>query len=105
VRAATTDFSKALAKEVAPFSIQANVVAPNYLYSEVHYPKGRFVDSAEGRELIARTVPCGRLGRPEEVGALIAFLAPRKSVKLPQRVQNSECSRMAPMETGPRSRL
>jgi 3-oxoacyl-[acyl-carrier protein] reductase len=57
VCAATTDFSKALAKEVAPFSIQANVVAPNYLYSEVHYPKGRFVDSAEGRELIARTVP------------------------------------------------
>ena len=79
VRAATTAFAKALAKEVAPFGIQANVVAPNYLYSEMYYPKARFVDSAVGRELIARTVPFGRLGRPEEVGALIAFLASGKS--------------------------
>ena len=79
VRAATTAFAKALAKEVAPFGIQANVVAPNYLYSEMYYPKARFVDSAEGRELIARTVPFGRLGRPEEIGAVIAFLASGKS--------------------------
>jgi len=79
VRAATTAFAKALAKEVAPFGIQANVVAPNYLYSEMYYPKARFVDSVEGRELIVRTVPFGRLGRPEEVGALIAFLASGKS--------------------------
>jgi NAD(P)-dependent dehydrogenase (short-subunit alcohol dehydrogenase family) len=79
VRAATTAFAKTLAKEVAPFGIQANVVAPNYLYSELYYPKARFVDSAEGRELIARTVPFERLGQPEEIGALIAFLASGKS--------------------------
>jgi len=79
VRAATTAFAKAVAKEVAPFGIQANVVAPNYLYSEMYYPKARFVDSTEGREVIARTVPFGRLGQPEEVGALIAFLASGKS--------------------------
>jgi 3-oxoacyl-[acyl-carrier protein] reductase len=79
VRAATTAFAKALAKEVAPFGIQANVVAPNYLYSEMYYPKARFVDSAEGRDLIACTVPFGRLGQPEEVGALICFLASGKS--------------------------
>jgi len=79
VRAATTAFAKAVAKEVAPFGIQANVVAPNYLCSEMYYPKARFVDNVEGRELIARTVPFGRLGRPEEVGALIAFLASGKS--------------------------
>ena len=79
VRAATTAFAKALAKEVAAFGIQANVVAPNYLYSEMYYPKARFVDSAEGRDLIACTVPFGRLGQPEEVGALISFLASGKS--------------------------
>jgi NAD(P)-dependent dehydrogenase (short-subunit alcohol dehydrogenase family) len=56
VRAATTAFANALAKEVAPFSIQANVVAPNYLYSEMYYPKGRFVDCAEGREFTAPLV-------------------------------------------------
>src|SRR5437899_876787 len=31
VRAANTAFAKALAEEVAPFGIQANVVAPNYV--------------------------------------------------------------------------
>lgn len=75
LRAATTAFAKALAKEAAPFGIQANVVAPNYLYSELYYPRARFIDDAEGREVIARTVPMGRLGEQQEIGALIAFLA------------------------------
>jgi NAD(P)-dependent dehydrogenase (short-subunit alcohol dehydrogenase family) len=79
LRAATTAFAKALSKEAAPFGIQSNVVAPNYLYSEMYYPKARFVDTPEGREFIARTVPFGRLGQPEEAGALIAFLASGKS--------------------------
>jgi NAD(P)-dependent dehydrogenase (short-subunit alcohol dehydrogenase family) len=75
LRAATTAFAKALAKEAAPFGVQANVVAPNYLYSEMYYPRARFVDDPAGRALIAEKVPFGRLGEPEEVGALIAFLA------------------------------
>jgi 3-oxoacyl-[acyl-carrier protein] reductase len=53
---------------------------PGALYSEMYYPKARFVDSAEGRELIAHSVSFGRLGQPEELAALIAFLA---SGKLP----------------------
>jgi 3-oxoacyl-[acyl-carrier protein] reductase len=79
LRAATTAFAKALAKEAAPFGVQANVVAPNYLYSEMYYPRARFIDDPTGRDTIARTVPFGRLGRQEEVGALIAFLASGKS--------------------------
>jgi NAD(P)-dependent dehydrogenase (short-subunit alcohol dehydrogenase family) len=79
LRAATTTFAKALAKEAAPFGIQANVVGPNYLHSEMYYPRARFVDDAAGREAIAHTVPFGRLGRPEEVGELIAFLASGRS--------------------------
>lgn len=79
LRAATTAFAKAVAKEAAPFGIQANVVAPNYLYSEMYYPRARFIDNSAGREAIANTVPFGRLGQPKEVGALIAFLASGKS--------------------------
>ncbi|HLY91223.1 MAG TPA: SDR family oxidoreductase [Acetobacteraceae bacterium] len=79
LRAGATAFAKALAKEAAPFGIQANVVAPNYLYSEMYYPRARFVDDLAGREAIARIVPFGRLGQPEEVGALIAFLASGRS--------------------------
>ncbi len=79
LRAATTAFAKALAKEAAPFGVQANVVAPNYLYSEMYYPRARFIDDPTGRDTIARAVPFGRLGQQEEVGALIAFLASGKS--------------------------
>jgi NAD(P)-dependent dehydrogenase (short-subunit alcohol dehydrogenase family) len=75
LRAATTAFAKALAKEAAPFGIQANVVAPNYLASEMYYPRARFVDDPAGRAAIAEKVPFGRLGEPDEVGALIAFFA------------------------------
>jgi 3-oxoacyl-[acyl-carrier protein] reductase len=79
LRAATTAFAKALAVEAAPFGIQANVVGPNYLASELYYPNSRFVDDPAGREEITRIVPFGRLGQPSEVGALIAFLASGKS--------------------------
>jgi NAD(P)-dependent dehydrogenase (short-subunit alcohol dehydrogenase family) len=79
LRAATTAFAKALAAEGAPFGIQANVVAPNYLYSEQYYPRAQFVDDPVGRDLIARQVPFGRLGEQAEVGALIAFLASGRS--------------------------
>ena len=79
LRAATTAFARALAKEVAPFGIQANVIAPNYLASELYYPPARFVDDPAGRDAIARLVPFGRLGDPDEVGALVAFFATGKS--------------------------
>jgi len=79
VRAGATAFARALAKEAAPFGIQVNVVAPNYLYSEMYYPRAKFVDDPVGRDQIARTVPFGRLGEPEEVGELVAFLASGRS--------------------------
>ena len=78
-RAATTAFAKALAKEAAPYQIQVNVVAPNYLASELYYPRARFVDDPAGRAKIAELVPFGRLGRPDEVGGLIAFLTSGQS--------------------------
>jgi 3-oxoacyl-[acyl-carrier protein] reductase len=79
LRAATTAFAKALAKEVAQFGVQSNVVGPNYLYSELYYPRARFVDDPTGCAEIAKLVPFGRLGEQDEVGALIAFLASGKS--------------------------
>lgn len=79
IRAGTTAFAQALSKEVAAFGVQVNVVAPNYLYSEMYYPRARFVDDEEGRRIITNTVPTGRLGTPEEVGELIAFLVSGRS--------------------------
>lgn len=79
VRAATTAFAKALAVEAAPYGLQVNVVAPNYLESEMYYPHARYVDDPNGRQLIQSTVPAGRLGRQEEVGQLIEFLTSGRS--------------------------
>ncbi|MBK8158386.1 MAG: SDR family oxidoreductase [Rhodospirillaceae bacterium] len=79
VRAATTAFAKTLAKELAQFQVQVNVVAPNYLASELYYPRARFVDDPSGRAMIAALVPFGRLGTPDEVGELIAFFASGRS--------------------------
>jgi 3-oxoacyl-[acyl-carrier protein] reductase len=79
IRAGATAFALALAREVAGFGIQVNVVAPNYLYSEMYYPRARYIDDPRGREQIAGIVPMGRLGTPEEVGELIAFLASGRS--------------------------
>ncbi len=75
VRAAATTFALCLARETANAGIQVNVVAPNYLYSEMYYPHARFIDDPVGRRHIADTVPAGRLGTPQEAGELIAFLA------------------------------
>ena len=79
IRAATTAFAQALAREAAPHQIQVNVVEPNYLYSEAYYPRATFLDTEEGRTRIAARVPMGRLGTPEEVGELIAFLVSGRS--------------------------
>jgi len=79
IRAATTAFAQALAREAAPYGIQVNVVAPNYLYSEAYYPRARFIDDPQGREQIASKVPLGRLGNPEEIGELVGFLASGRS--------------------------
>ncbi len=79
VRAGTTAFALALAREAAPFGIPVNVVAPNYLYSEAYYPRAKFIDDPAGRASIAAKVPLGRLGEPREIGELIAFLASGRS--------------------------
>lgn len=88
IRASTTAFALALAKEAAPFGIQVNVLAPNYLYSEAYYPRARFIDNPEGRERIAAIVPMGRLGEPEEAGEAIAFLVSGRSPFMTGQILN-----------------
>jgi NAD(P)-dependent dehydrogenase (short-subunit alcohol dehydrogenase family) len=50
LRAATTAFAKPCQRRRRLSALQANVVAPNYLYSEMYYPKARFVDATERNE-------------------------------------------------------
>jgi 3-oxoacyl-[acyl-carrier protein] reductase len=81
VRAAVTGFARTLANEVAPHGITVNNVLPGYTRTErlVHLAehnassRGTAVDEAYGQW--EREIPMGRLGEPDELAALIAFLA------------------------------
>jgi NAD(P)-dependent dehydrogenase (short-subunit alcohol dehydrogenase family) len=61
---------RTLAKEVARHNIRVNVVAPGYIETPMldGLPEG-FSD------FIVKKTPLQRLGKPEEIGALVAFLA------------------------------
>ena len=67
-KAALHGASKSLAREMASRGISVNVVAPGVI-------EGRLADAAFPPEAIKALVPAGRPGRPEEVAALVAFLA------------------------------
>jgi 3-oxoacyl-[acyl-carrier protein] reductase len=63
-------FTKALARELGPFNIQVNAVAPGLIESDVvsKMPK-------EKVEAIIKSSSLGRIGKPEEVAQAVLFLA------------------------------
>ena len=69
-KAALVGFTKALAKEVGPSGINVNCVAPGYIDTEMNSA----FDESTVREIAAST-PLMRIGTPEDVAYLIAFLA------------------------------
>jgi 3-oxoacyl-[acyl-carrier protein] reductase len=81
VKAAEISLAKAMAQQLARDNIRVNSVAPG----SIRFPGGswdrRVQDDPEGMaEFVRRELPFGRFGRPEEVGAVVAFLvSPRAS--------------------------
>lgn len=72
-KAAVVAFTKNLARDYAPNNIRVNAVAPG----EVHTPMLEAGLARSGRTVadLDALVPFGRIGKPEEVAALVAFLA------------------------------
>jgi len=63
-------FTKALAKELAPYHIRVNAVSPGVIATEAHrHTPPVYVQKA------IDTIPLGRAGTPEEVAEVILFLA------------------------------
>jgi acetoacetyl-CoA reductase len=60
----------ALALEVANKGVTVNTVSPGYIATDMVK-----AIKAEVLEKIVATIPVKRLGTPEEVGAMVAFLA------------------------------
>ncbi len=81
LRASLHAWSKTLSRELAPFGITANVIVPGRIATD----RIKFLDSAraerENKSLAEieldslKTIPMGRMGRPEEYGQVAAFLA------------------------------
>ena len=80
-KAAQIAMSKALAREWIGEGIRVNSVAPGSIAFEGGSWGRRLVDDPEGmRAFVEQEIPGGRFGRPEEVAALVVFLAsPRAS--------------------------
>lgn len=63
-------FTRSLAHEVASRNVTVNAVAPGFIETDMT----RDLPEAHKESLLAN-VPLGRLGQPEEVAAVVAFLA------------------------------
>jgi len=81
VKAAEISLAKALAQQLAPSNIRVNSVAPgSILFPGGSWHKRQQADPQGMADFIKRDLPFGRLGRADEVGHVVAFLAsPRAS--------------------------
>ena len=70
--------TKALAQEVARKKVTVNAVAPGFVHTDM-------VEGLDEAEL-KKTIPAARFGEPEEVAALVAFLASEEASYI-----NGEC--------------
>ena len=71
----------AFALEMAPYNVRVNTIAPGYMATEMQWEGLRQraahagITFEEERQRVWDLVPLGRHGTPEEMGALVAFLA------------------------------
>ncbi|AQK71140.1 3-oxoacyl-[acyl-carrier-protein] reductase 1, chloroplastic [Zea mays] len=69
-KAGVIGFTKTVAREYASRNINANVIAPGFIASDMTAELGE-----ELEKKILSTIPLGRYGRPEDVAGLVEFLA------------------------------
>jgi len=70
-KAGTDGLTRALASELGPHGIAVNAIAPGYVADTRFFGED---DEQERQERFAQLIPSGRVGRPDDIAALAAFL-------------------------------
>jgi len=82
-KAALSNYSKALSKEVSPHGLRVNRVSPGWVETEASGPflaeiaRANGTDEAGAKDMVMRAlggIPLGRPARPAEVAELVGFL-------------------------------
>jgi 3-oxoacyl-[acyl-carrier protein] reductase len=85
VRAGVTVMAKTIASDLAPFGITVNNIAPGPIMTDrlvaIHMARAKSlgITADEQFKRFAETVPVRRMGRPEEIGDLCAYLCSRQA--------------------------
>ena len=74
-KAGVIGFTKSLAKEVAQYGINVNCITPGPIATDFFLNR----NPKEVVEKLASTIHLGRMGKPEEVAGLVAYLASEES--------------------------
>ncbi|REC50159.1 SDR family NAD(P)-dependent oxidoreductase [Chryseobacterium pennipullorum] len=72
VKAGVEMLTRYMAKELGPRKIKANVVAPGAI--ETDFGGGRVRDNEEINAVVAGATALGRVGLPDDIGGVVAFL-------------------------------
>jgi 3-oxoacyl-[acyl-carrier protein] reductase len=82
IRVGVAALMKSLAQELGPFGITANTVATGPFESELSREYRASGTGVKTAEWYRAALPVGRWGRPEEMGALVAFLCSTRAAFL-----------------------
>ncbi len=78
-KAAVFSLTKSLAREFAPDGIRINALGPGPIDTPILKSGRTEAEYDEARRALAGTLPMGRLGRPDEVAAVVDFLLSDRS--------------------------
>jgi len=85
LRPAIVGYSKAISNELAAEGITVNNVAPAFTHTERLTELAEHTSRTQGREMAdifrdwERSIPMGRIGTPEELSAVVAFLCSERA--------------------------